>query len=169
MIGRLVPPSHPLPLGNNHPSLSRDPITAQPRAQTWWLRASTALPAPPSGLQLPGVGRAPRAAIDCGGRRRRRSGGAGGLGGCTASVGVTAGCRLWCTTHRQKPPGHNPHAASTSPNLRKKITKKSLCGKLFCILTVKLSVTKGKEAWRGLIWWRALGRCLVKKNNRRAD
>ena len=73
------------------------------------------------------------------------------------------------TTHRQKPPGHNPHAASTSPNLRKKITKKSLCGKLFCILTVKLSVTKGKEAWRGLIWWRALGRCLVKKNNRRAD
>ena len=107
MIGRLVPPSHPLPLGNNHPSLSRDPITAQPRAQTWWLRASTALPAPPSGLQLPGVGRARRAAIDCGGRRRRRSGGAGGLGGCTASVGVTAGCRLWCTTH------NHPQAKAT--------------------------------------------------------
>ena len=73
-----------------------------------------ALAAPPSGLQLPGVGRA-RRTIDCRGRRRRRRRrrrrGAGGLGlHRTASVGVTAGCRRWCTTHH--PPTH-PQAKAT--------------------------------------------------------
>ena len=52
------PPSHPLPLGNNHPSNLQPKVGRHCTTSSANMVPTTALPAPPSGLQLPGVGRA---------------------------------------------------------------------------------------------------------------